>query len=229
MLPNSQLVRSVLLQSEFGSVPLNPVLFWRLRICKDGGKIVGKGGWRLLFDSKSCVSEANDEMVFGIEPVSEVDDRSRSLRDAWKAGLDESVRRGFVRVWELITRFWRGSCVRVEGRDEPMVGLRMRMSVVMAVREENRLSGSCVMEVASIWRLERSVRLVNEEGSAPAGMLLPPMTCKDSRPVSAPSSLGNVAGTPGNVNCRFATLPELSHVTPFQAQNWTSFTQPRDA
>jgi hypothetical protein len=42
-------------------------------------------------------------MVFGIEPVSEVDDRSRSLRDAWKAGLDESVRRGFVRVWELIT------------------------------------------------------------------------------------------------------------------------------
>jgi hypothetical protein len=91
------------LHSEFGSVPLNPVLFWRLRICKDGGKVVGNGGWRLLFDSKSCVSEANDEIVFGIEPVSEVDDRSRSLRDAWKVGLDESVGRGFVRDWELIT------------------------------------------------------------------------------------------------------------------------------
>lgn len=99
-----------------------------------------------------------------------------------------------------------------------MVGLRMSVSVVIAVREENRLSGSCVMEVASIWRLERSVRLVNEEGSAPAricqivlmierkdipGMLLPPMTCKDLRPVSAPSSLGNDDGTPGNVNCLY--------------------------
>lgn len=91
------------MQSEFGSVPLNPVLFWRLRICKDDGNVVGKGGWSSLFDSKSCVSDAKDEMVFGIGPVSEVDDRSRSLRDAWRARLDESVGRGFVRDWELIT------------------------------------------------------------------------------------------------------------------------------
>lgn len=204
-------------------------MFWRLRICNDGGKVVGKGGWRLLFDSKSCVSDGKDEMVFGMGPVRKVDDKSRSLRDAWRAGLDERVGRGLVRDWELIARFWSGSWVREEGREGPIVGLRMRVSVVIEVREEKRLSGSCVMEVASIWRLERLVRLVNEEGSAPAGMLLPPMTCKDSRPVSAPSSFGNVAGTPGNVNCRFATLPEPSHVTPFQAQNLTSFTQPRDA
>lgn len=217
------------MQSEFGSVPLNPVLFWRLRICNDGGKVVGKGGWRSLFDSKSCVSDVNDEMVFGIGPVSEVDDKSRSLRDAWRARLDESIERGFVRDWELITRFWSVRWVREEGRDEPMAGLRMRVSVVIAVREEKMVSGSSVIEVASMWRLERSVRLVNEEGSAPAGMLLPPITCKASRPVSAPSSLGNVAGTPGNDNCRFATLPEPSHVTPFQAQNLTSFTQSRDA
>lgn len=129
----------------------------------------------------------------------------------------------------MITRFWSGSWVREDGREEPIVGLRMRVSVVIDVREEKRLSGSCVMAVASMWRLERMVRLVNDEGSAPAGMLSPPITCKDSRPVSAPSSLGNVAGTPGNVNCRFATLPEPSHVTPFQAQNLTSFTHPRDA
>lgn len=48
--------------------------------------------------------------------------------------------------------------------EEPIVGLRMRVSVVIAVREEKRLSGSCVMEVASIWRLERFVRFVNEKG-----------------------------------------------------------------
>lgn len=170
-----------------------------------------------------------DEMVFGIGPVREVDDKSRSLRDAWRAELDERVGRGFVRVWELITKFWSGSWVSDEGREEPIVGFWMRVNVVIALREEKRLSGSCVMEVASMWRLESIVRLENEEGSAPAGMPLPPMTCKDSRPVSAPSSLGNVAGTPGKVNCRFATLPEPSHVTPFQAQNLTSFTQPRDA
>lgn len=219
----------MLLQSELGTVPLNPVLFWRLRICNDAGKVVGKGGWRLLSDSKSCVSDETDEMVFGIGPVREVDDKSRSLRDAWRAELDERVGRGFVRVWELITRFWSGSWVSDEGREEPIVGFWMRVNVVIALREEKRLSGSCVMEVASMWRLESIVRLENEEGSAPAGMPLPPMTCKDSRPVSAPSSLGNVAGTPGKVNCRFATLPEPSHVTPFQAQNLTSFTQPRDA
>lgn len=132
----------------------------------------------------------------------------------------------------MITRFCNGSCDRVEGREEPIMGLRTRVRVVTALREENKLSGSDVMDVASMWILEREVRLVNEEGSAPAGMLLPPTTCKDSRPVSAPSSLGNVAGTPGNVNWRVATLPDPSQVTPFQAQNLTSFNQlpfPRDA
>lgn len=87
----------MLLQREFGSVPLNPVLFWRLRICNEGGKVVEKGGWRLLFDSKSCASNEKDEMVFGMGPVREVDDKSMSLREAWRAVLDESVGRGFVR------------------------------------------------------------------------------------------------------------------------------------
>lgn len=129
----------------------------------------------------------------------------------------------------MITKFWSGSCRREEGMEEPIVGLRIRVNVVIAVREEKMSSGSCVMEVASIWRLERFVRFVNEEGRAPAGMLLPPMIWRDSRPISAPSSLGNVAGTPGKVNCKFATLPEPSHVTPFQAQNLTSFIQLSDA
>jgi len=40
------------------------------------------------------------------------------------------------------------------------------------LREEKRLSGSCVMEVASMWRLESIVRLENEEGSAPATNML---------------------------------------------------------
>lgn len=87
----------MLLQREFGSVPLNSVLFWRLRICNEDGKVVGKGDWRLLFESKSWVRDEKDEMVFGIGPVMEVDDKSRSLREAWRAVLNDRVGRGFAR------------------------------------------------------------------------------------------------------------------------------------
>jgi hypothetical protein len=69
-------------------------------------------------------------------------------------------------------RFWSGSWVSDEGREEPIVGFWMRVNVVIALREEKRLSGSCVMEVASMWRLESIVRLENEEGSAPATNML---------------------------------------------------------
>lgn len=40
---------------------------------------------------------------------------------------------------------------------------------------------------------------MTRHGNIP-GMLLSPITCRDSRPVNAPSSFGNVAGTPGKVN-----------------------------
>lgn len=48
------------------------------------------------------------------------------------------------------------------------MALRMKVRVVTALREENKLLGSAVMAVASRWRLESEVRLANDEGSAPA-------------------------------------------------------------
>jgi hypothetical protein len=73
-------------------------------------------------------------------------------------------------------RFFNGSCARVEGREEPIMVLRTRVRVVTALREENKLLGSAVMAVASRWRLESEVRLINDEGSAPAARMV--SSCK---------------------------------------------------
>ena len=48
------------------------------------------------------------------------------------------------------------------------MGLRTRVRVVIALREENKLLGRAVIAVASRWRLESEVRLENDEGNAPA-------------------------------------------------------------
>lgn len=94
---NEQVLSCVLEQRELGRVPLSAVLFWRERICSEGGKPDGRGGWRLLLVSRSCVSAKKEEMVPGMVPVREVVDRSRSLREAWRVELDERDERGLVR------------------------------------------------------------------------------------------------------------------------------------
>ena len=103
MLCNEQLVRCVLEQSEVGTVPVRAVLFWRERICNEGGKLDGRGGWRLLLDRRSWVRAEKDEIVEGMVPLREVDDRSRSLRDAWNAELEDRDDRGLLSFWELTT------------------------------------------------------------------------------------------------------------------------------
>lgn len=47
------------------------------------------------------MSTEKDEMVDGIVPAREVDERSSSWREAWRAELEERVERGLVSCWEL--------------------------------------------------------------------------------------------------------------------------------
>ena len=90
-------------QSELGTVPVSAVLFCSDKICNEGEKLLGSGAWRLLLLSRSWVSALKDEMVEGMVPVSEVEDRSRSWREAWSDELEERDERGLVSCCELMT------------------------------------------------------------------------------------------------------------------------------
>jgi len=54
-------------------------------------------------DNRSCVRDENDEIVDGIVPVREVEDKSSNWRDAWSVELEESVDRGLASCCELTT------------------------------------------------------------------------------------------------------------------------------
>lgn len=74
----SHCLREVLEQTPEGMVPLRLVLFEIVRDCREGGKEPGTACSRLLLSRWSWVRAARDEIDEGIEPESELEERSLS-------------------------------------------------------------------------------------------------------------------------------------------------------
>ena len=95
----------------------------------------------------------------------------------------------------------RESPVSELGNPPPKLAFLTSVSDVSFDMDVNRLSGSALSPVDSRWSVAIDVRLLNELGSAPAGMAPLPTTCRVCSPTSSPSSGGMTAGTAGNVSC----------------------------
>jgi hypothetical protein len=74
----SHSLRKMLEQTSEGMVPLRLVLFEIVRDCRERGKEPGTACSRLLLSRWSWVRTARDEMDAGIEPESELEERSLS-------------------------------------------------------------------------------------------------------------------------------------------------------
>jgi len=65
-------------------VPLRPILFEIVKDCRERGKAPGRACPRLLLSRCSWVRAAKDEMDAGIEPESELEERSRTSKELCK-------------------------------------------------------------------------------------------------------------------------------------------------
>ena len=169
-------------------LPLSPVFPLSVSTCSALGS-VGTAPVRLFEPSNSCVRFLKDDRLLGIEPVSEVDVRSRVCSDVASNEDAASVASGDGdNAWELTSLHGGVSIghpvasgstyrfcspvrlVRLFGSAEPICELRTSARVERRVSpgEANSELGSAVMEVASRWRLVREVKLVNELGREPA-------------------------------------------------------------
>jgi hypothetical protein len=171
-------LRDVLEQRVDGMVPLRLVLFDIVRDCKERGKAPGTACARLLLSKWSWVRTARDEMDAGIEPESELEERSRTSKEPCKLLLFAKLSMGFDSLWFLIIRVCSGRLV-MEVKSPANCRFAINVKSVTLVNKENKSSGIVVMAVDSRWSVVRDVRLRNESGKTPAGELPSPITCRD--------------------------------------------------
>lgn len=119
-----------------------------------------------------------DEMDAGIEPESELEERSRTTKELCKVLLPAKLPIGFANLWFLITKLCSGRLV-MEVKFPENCPFDINAKSVTLVNKENRLLGTVVMAVDSRWSVVRDVRLRNESGKTPAGELPSPITWRD--------------------------------------------------
>lgn len=192
------------------------------RICNEGGKEPGRGAERLLESRCNSTSDAREDMLPGMVPDIDVEERSSNFKEDCKEGLEDNVGRGFESDCPFTTRFCTDEPVILEGRVFPISPFLISVNVVILLSDENKLSGKLLTEVDSRWRVDSDAQDVKELGRAPAGAAELPTTVRLCSPDKAPSSFGKEEGTPGKVSDSEATLPVPSQETPAQAQNFTS-------
>jgi len=114
----------------------------------------------------------------GIEPEREFEERSRTSKELCNVLLPAKLSIGFVNLWFLMIRLCNGRVVR-EVKSPVKFPFAINVRSVTLVNKENKSLGIVVMAVASRWSVVRDVRLRNESGTAPAGELPSPITCRD--------------------------------------------------
>jgi hypothetical protein len=149
-------------------VPLRPVLFEIVRDCREWGNEPGTTCPKLLLSKWSWVRAARDEMDVGIEPESELEERSRTTKEFCKPRLLVRLSRGFVNLWFLMIKLRKGTSM-MEVKSPEKFRFEINVRSVTLVNKENKLLGNVVMAVDSRWSVVRDVRLRNESGKTPAG------------------------------------------------------------
>jgi len=114
------------------------------------------------------VRAAKDEMDAGIEPESELEERSRTSKEFCKLWLSAKLLMGFPKLWFLRIKLCNGRSV-MEVKLPAKWLFAINVKSVTLVNKENRSLGIVVMAVDSRWSVARDVRLRNESGKAPAG------------------------------------------------------------
>jgi len=143
-------------------------LFEIVRDCKERGNEPGTACPKLLLSKWSWVRAVKDEMDAGIEPESELEERSRTTKEFCKPRLFVKLSRGFVNLWFLMIKLCKGMLVMGVKSPEKFL-FAINVKSVTLVNKENKLLGIVVMAVDSRWRVVRDVRLRNESGKSPAG------------------------------------------------------------
>jgi len=143
-------------------------LFEIVRDCKERGNEPGTACPKLLLSKWSWVRAVKDEMDAGIEPESELEERSRTTKEFCKPRLLVKLSRGFVNLWFLMIKLCKGMLV-MEVKSPEKFLFAINVKSVTLVNKENKLLGIVVMAVDSRWRVVRDVRLRNESGKSPAG------------------------------------------------------------
>jgi hypothetical protein len=149
-------------------VPLRLVLFEIVRDCRERGNEPGTACPKLLLSKWSWVRAAKDEMDVGIEPESELEERSRTTKEFCKLRLLVRLSRGFVNLWFLMIKLRKGMPA-MEVKSPANFPFAINVKSVTLVNKENKLLGIVVMAVDSRWSVVRDVRLWNESGKTPAG------------------------------------------------------------
>lgn len=144
------------------------VLFEIVRDCREWGNEPGTACPKLLLSKWSWVRAVRDEMDAGIEPESELEERSRTTKEFCRPRLLVRLARGFVNLWFLMIKLCKGM-LAMEVRSPVKFPFAINVKSVTLVNKENKLLGIVVMAVDSRWSVVRDVRLRNESGKTPAG------------------------------------------------------------
>jgi len=121
-------------------------LFEIVRDCRERGKVPGTACPRLLLSRWSWVRAARDEMDAGIEPLSELEERSRRTNEFCKLRPAVKLSMGFVNLWLLIIKLRNGR-LTMEVKSPSNCSFAIKLRSVTLVNKEKSLSGIVVMAV----------------------------------------------------------------------------------